>query len=217
MLVIEGPDRTGKSTIAQQITEEYNTRSEKFAASNHWYYLSYKASAQSDIGPGKPLGKVLDHLFETDMCRKDPVLFEMVMTAVNYATQAEVVLPLLQRGDNLVVDRWWPSALVYGQHQGLDLNYILASKQQLILPDAMLIVSRDKCLPGREEKQNSFDTDEFQIGIRRLYEWLLPWWKENVPTCPAGMLKLGNKDDEAVSRRRSLRRMRDIVGKEPWK
>jgi len=205
-VVVEGPDRVGKSTLVTRLAAALEEET-----SEPWHTLA----ATDGIGTVPGLLELREFLLHSGECLRQPVLFEYVTSAACCLTQTELLLPKLAMGINVLMDRWFPSAFVYGQQQGLDLSFLIALKQPLLVPDTLLIISRDRCLPRRGNKQDAWDANEQQHAIRRLYEWLLGWWRENVPTCPAGMLKLSVKDNREVSYHRARRRLYDLWGGKP--
>ena len=193
LYVVEGPDRVGKSTIAESLAMTLQLKK-----------LGYGTGASMEA-------KQLLHSFlDTDVAFENPAMVQEAFNVVRHQGQAKIE-KVLASGTSVLLDRNWLSMLVYGQVAGLELDYLLSNSRHFIVPDAILLVTRKKPLPGREEKRNKYDDDlEFLSKVTRLYYWLLEWWKQHVPTIPIGMVELDGCDIP-TSLKRAERRFLQLI------
>jgi len=178
LFAIEGPDRVGKSTIASHLATRLGIP--------YWRY---------DQGARDETKTFIDALLRSDTCLREPAIIQYAM-AIAYRETQQRLVDTLQSGQDIVVDRWWLSPIVYGEAIGLPLDFLLQHNRWFVVPDCVLIVTRDFCLPGREEKRNRYDTEEFQGRIRQLYNIRYQWWRQRVTPVPIQMVKLGHQGPE---------------------
>lgn len=192
--VITGPDLVGKTTLGKYLAKTHHM--------NFWTY---------HYGADDVLRRYMHQLLDDGRAVTQPVLFQRIIDSVESQTQ-EVLQLALDAGTNIIMDRWWPCALVYGQVTGLPLDFLLSDSRFQYVPSAVLVIYRDDRLPGRTEKQNSYDTEHFQKQVRHLYEnWLLPWWQRTIPTIPIAMVKLPTGISVEEAEKRTLRRFNALL------
>jgi thymidylate kinase len=119
LIVFEGPDSVGKSTISSQFADRL--RKQQRAAVQHWSF------------PGREAG-TLGHL----VCRLHHVPSELGVNAITSASKQALhiaahldaiesrILPALAAGEVVVLDRFWWSTLVYGTVSGADASTLRA-------------------------------------------------------------------------------------------
>ena len=84
------------------------------------------------------------------------------------------ILPNLERGIEVLSDRYKHSTLAYQQTQGIDLNYLLQLHQGLLIPDLTLIFDCPAetafTRRGKAGATDVFDKDlQFQENLRKNY------------------------------------------------
>jgi dTMP kinase len=147
LYVFEGPDGVGKTTLAQALTDELTS------AGCRCEYLSFPGRDAGTLGrlvydmhhdPGKFGLEVVD-----------PASLQVLHVAAHLDAISGRILPTLESGRSIVLDRFWWSTLVYGIVSGVDRAYldIMLDLEHRswggTLPTAAFLVSRSA--PLREE------------------------------------------------------------------
>lgn len=148
LIVFEGPDGVGKSTIAKAVAETLTRQGVRCR------YMSF---------PGREdgtLGKLVYRLHHDAAHYGVREMSAMARQALHVAAHLDVIerqiLPLLRSGETILLDRYWWSTLVYGEADGADGDALCA----LIEPELRLwksvapivvLVDRDKPINRDEE------------------------------------------------------------------
>lgn len=127
-VVVEGPDRSGKSTL---ISKFANGLSEK----------SFEVITFPDRGT--PSGKIIDRFLQTGNLDQNLSKMESVMKlhelfAENRREKKGLIKKILNSGKNLISDRYAYSGVAYSLAQGLDMKYCFNSDKGNIAPDAVI-------------------------------------------------------------------------------
>jgi dTMP kinase len=183
--VIEGPDKVGKSTLVTGLAERMKDR--KLVKTHQTKFTMVGVQAG------------IDAYLRTTLVHNDAPAYQKLVDLARLETQRNVS-SILSNGIDVLMDRWWPSGLVYGQAAGLELDYLLSGFRHMLVPDLVLIVMREHSL--YREGSDAYERDEaFQQNVRKLYYWLVRWWKDKVPTVPIGLVELDNLGcDESLDR-----------------
>jgi dTMP kinase len=118
LIILEGPDGSGKSTGAPYLTSKLNA-------------LGIRATATHEVG-GTAVGKVLRNLAFTP--HPDEVLDPIARLLLIYAARIQnikcIIEPALQQGITVVCDRFSDSTFVY---QGMEdgLNYLIKDLENI--------------------------------------------------------------------------------------
>lgn len=116
LIVAEGPDGTGKTTIVDSLAEKY--REDGVRASVVWF-------------PGRDegtLGKLVYRLHHEPQVLGVSSITPAAMQALHIAAHLDlietVIKPLLDSGSTVIMDRYWWSTWVYGLVSGVDITII---------------------------------------------------------------------------------------------
>jgi thymidylate kinase len=163
LIVVEGPDGVGKSTV----TRSLRTILEQEHLPNE--ILSFPGDR-----PGT-LGKLVYDLHHNsrslDVERVSPIGLQAMHIAAHLDAITETILPALTLGSWIVLDRFWWSTWVYGRAAGADsrvLDSLIQAEKLLwgqLTPSVVFLLQRTKPLGG-ELADNDFD------GLSRLYREL---------------------------------------------
>lgn len=161
MVCLEGVDGCGKTTHAKLLAEKLGARLFRFP------------------DRGTAYGKVIDRCLKGDLSL-GPSVFQALQTA----NKLELALELdeaRQRGP-VVLERYWPSACVYGASDGLDMKWLIGQHIWLPQPDVFILLDvdaeeADARVSGRRERKESYEAQGLQKLRRRvgLYRRL---WQE---------------------------------------
>jgi len=118
LFVLEGPDGVGKSTLAHTLTEHLNARG---IPCDHFAF------------PGRESGTLGHHIYDF---HHNPVRFgvepvsptsiQVLHVAAHLDTIERDILPALERGQSIVLDRFWWSTWVYGMASGVNRSSLEA-------------------------------------------------------------------------------------------
>ena len=118
LIVLEGPDGIGKTTIANELTAILKKRG--FPA----VYYSFPGKEKNTLGS---LVYQLHHNSQTfGINYVDPVSLQLLHIAAHLDCISARILPSIFSGYHVVLDRYWWSTFVYGIAGGIDKS-VLAS------------------------------------------------------------------------------------------
>ena len=156
LIVFEGPDGVGKSTLAEQLTGRLH------AAGIPCAYLAFPGKQPGSLGrlvydlhhdaPGLGLGEV------------NPTSLQVLHIAAQVDAIEGHILPALRAGTWIVLDRFWWSTRVYGAAFGVperSLEEMIELEQlhwRLVKPDVLFLVERENGTPDRGEGLQGGDT-----------------------------------------------------------
>jgi dTMP kinase len=133
-IAVEGIDGSGKTTQAAKLAEYFRSKGKNVILAHE----PRKAGVLGDI-----IGKVL-----TGSIKMSPLALQYLFATDRVLSQEEIILPALKRGDIVISDRCFWSAIVYGIYDrtGWKYNYkeadfiliiysILSMYHQFIVPD----------------------------------------------------------------------------------
>lgn len=166
LIVFEGPDGAGKSTLARRLAESFEN--EKIQCQ----YMSFPGHEPGTLGR-----LVYDLHHESSkfgINALDPASLQLLHVAAHIDAISTRIRPALERGQWIILDRFWWSTLVYGSIGGVDLGILkrmisveLATWQE-IRPFQLFLVGRSK--PARtSESVEQFEqlTDKYAELARR--------------------------------------------------
>lgn len=111
LFVFEGPDGVGKTTIIKAVRQKLKDYSTKIIA------LSF---------PGKQAGTLgrLVYNFHHDISAFNvsdvhPVSLQLLHIAAHIDTISKAIIPLIEEGNIVLLDRYWWSTVVYGKKAGI--------------------------------------------------------------------------------------------------
>lgn len=159
LVVIEGPDNVGKTTICRRFSAKLEN-------------LGIKNKAISFPGNRKgTLGKFIHdfhHKHATLGIEKlSPTSLQLLHVAAHFDTVSEDILPALSRGKIVVLDRFWWSTYVYGKISGVNedvLEKIIELEElawKKLVPDHVFLLTNQQ--PFNEETTQQWNSlrDEY--------------------------------------------------------
>lgn len=162
-IVIEGPDGSGKTTLAKELAANLNQL-------NIPTVYTYEPTRISKFG--RNLRNMMRNGDISDIYN-----FADLFVEDRKEHLEKIIVPALKRNEFVVCDRYKYSALVYQQIQGVDLAYLLEISRQCLVPDIVyvLIPSNVEILLKRiatRKKEDIFEKKEFLATTIEYYKHL---------------------------------------------
>jgi thymidylate kinase len=161
LIVFEGPDSVGKTALAKALVEELTRRGTRCD------YFSFPGRDPGTLG--RLVYDVHHYPDEFGIHHIDPTSLQLLHIAAHLDSIKGCLLPALEEGCTVILDRFWWSTLVYGIVDGVD-RYSLDAMIALELeswtgaqPTVAFLVTRQS--PFRTE-----DSDERWQELRAAYE-----------------------------------------------
>jgi thymidylate kinase len=147
LLIFEGPDGTGKTTLSLRLVEWLTSQEQRAR------YVSFPGRIEGSLG-----GLVYDihhHPEQYGLHGLDPAAQQLLHIAAHIDTLNKTIIPALESGEIVVMDRFWWSTIAYGKVSGIDHEPL-----ELMIdielhhwshhrPTAVFLLERAK--PGRNE------------------------------------------------------------------
>lgn len=162
LIVLEGLDRVGKSTLAKKLVEHL----ERIRRPVCYYRFPERST---------PVGRLIDEFLRTTSKKVDDHAMHLLFSANRWELNKEIRNNLL-KGTTVVVDRYSYSGVAYsGAKCGLSIGWCLEMEKGLPKPDLVLFLELPKEAqyrrPGFGDER--FETEEMQERVRYQYEQLM--------------------------------------------
>ncbi|KAJ8730300.1 hypothetical protein PYW07_017338 [Mythimna separata] len=145
LIVIEGVDRTGKSTQARMLVENLNKKNIQAE------YTNFPAR-ETDVG------KIINNYLQLKNDLSDEVIH--LLFSANRWERAKNIIKKLESGTTLIVDRYCYSGVAFSAAKGLDLNWCKSPDVGLPKPDKVFFLT----MPMDSIKQrNGFGTERYEV------------------------------------------------------
>ena len=122
LIVLEGLDRSGKSTISKYVTE----------------LISAKAATNNINFPDRSthIGKMINEFLSNKIELNNETIH--LLFSANRWEKFKDLEETLSRGTNIVCDRYWYSGVAYSVAKGMDIEWCKAADHGLHKPDLVL-------------------------------------------------------------------------------
>lgn len=172
-IVIEGPDGSGKTTLAKQLTTQLKQL-------NKPTVYTYEPTFSK-------FGKKLRNMMQTGSIDNNIYEFADLFVEDRKYHIETLIAPALAKGENIVCDRYKYSAMVYQQLQGVDIAYLQKIGQQCLIPDIVYVLIPTNVdlllerIVKRGKKQDIFENIDFLQNTIELYKRLQEYFpKERI-------------------------------------
>lgn len=125
-VVIDGPDGSGKTTLAKQLVAQFNREG---ASAIYTCEPTLFSKAGQKLRSMMRIGEI-----------KDVYKFANLFVEDRKAHIIDLIEPALETGKIVICDRYKYSALVYQQLQGIDTAYLVEINRSCLVPDAVFIL-----------------------------------------------------------------------------
>jgi dTMP kinase len=168
LIVLEGPDATGKSTQLRRLAEFFPD-----ALTTH------------QPSGGSAIGEDIYHL--TEHHEMEPLTRQLLHLAAHTEHYASQIIPALQEGQSVIMDRCWLSTFVYGHEvwEREDPDFVLGLvtlPTRGLMPDHVFLFSHTY----KEDRHNT-------VEVLRGYS------PRNLPACGVRYTAVPAADDESVT------------------
>ncbi|MDF1811535.1 MAG: hypothetical protein P1V20_04960 [Verrucomicrobiales bacterium] len=149
LIVIEGPDGLGKSTLVQALED---------SLTKDGIPSLILAFPGRDVGSlGELIYRIHHDSNEFGIAEVDPAALQCLHIAAHLNVIAQTIKPALAEGKTVVLDRFWWSTLVYGKIAGVDesiLTHMIDAEKSMWakdLPNLAVLLSRKEPFCVRPE------------------------------------------------------------------
>lgn len=161
IIVIEGPDGCGKTTVGEALAKRLDCRLISFPDDSAFTgpairsYLRRRWSVSTSISAEK----VFD---------PGPVVLQALMVANRMERMAEI-REHERSGEDLVLVRYWQSAWVYGQLDGLPVDFLENVHADMVRPDVSILLDLDAeaCLERRAKRDGARPPERYEGDLER--------------------------------------------------
>lgn len=126
-IVIEGPDGSGKTTLAKELTAQLKQ-------------LNIPATYTYEPTRCSEPGKKLRNMMSSGDISSDIYSFANLFVEDRKIHLETLIAPALLKGEVVVCDRYKYSALVYQQIQGVNIDYLLKISRHCLVPDIVYVL-----------------------------------------------------------------------------
>ncbi|XP_011548046.2 thymidylate kinase [Plutella xylostella] len=159
LIVIEGIDRTGKSTQCKALVD--NLQKKQVPAE----YANFPAR-------NTEIGKVINSYLTSSKDLPDEAIH--LLFSANRWERAQSIVDTLERGISVVVDRYCYSGVAFTAAKGLDINWCKAPDAGLPRPDRVFFLTMPlECVKQRKGfGDERYEVLDFQKKVSQTYESL---------------------------------------------
>lgn len=158
LIVVEGIDGAGKTTLANRIRDEWDARGIVVNASKEptrgvWGMKLRQSAESGRLSPEQEVEYLLRD-------RKEHV--------------ATLIAPALARGEIVILDRYYPSMVAYQGAAGVAVDQLLRDNGFAPAPDALILLDIDPeaglaRIRARGDTPNAFETPDTLSACRRIF------------------------------------------------
>ena len=147
LIVFEGPDGVGKTTLANALVTYLNETGENSE------YVSFPGRDEGTLG--RLVYQLHHEPTRHDVQMIDPVSMQILHVAAHVDTIKRRIFPAMEAGRSVVLDRFWWSTWVYGLADGVgrrSLRLMLdleAHEWGKVAPDMLFLLTRDQPLGNK--------------------------------------------------------------------
>ncbi|KAH9513858.1 dTMP kinase [Bulinus truncatus] len=165
LIVLEGCDRSGKTTQCAKLVETLSAKGESIEALKFPDRLT-------------PIGKMINSYLQMSEELDDRVAH--LLFSANRWEAVESMKKTLNAGTTLIVDRYAYSGIAYSGAKGLDIEWCRSPDVGLIKPDRViyLTVSEDKMAQRANYGNERYEKIDFQKQVHQVFMKLQePYWQ----------------------------------------
>lgn len=146
LVVFEGPNGVGKSTIMNTVCDQLNFM--------HVSHVRTKEPTSSELGV----------YIRKNQGKYSKEVLACLVAANRYEHLETVVTPGIQAGNIVLCDRYFPSSLVYQLMDGLELSFVEGLNQQILVPHlTIFLTAKEEIVKNRLRERDQltrFERDQ---------------------------------------------------------
>lgn len=147
LLVIEGPDKAGKSTQAMMLKDTLTT-------------MGYRCAMMSFPDYSTPIGKEIEAFLRGK--REYPLQVKHMLLSANRWEKKDEVERLLASNDVVILNRYYQSNIVYGIANGLDMQWLEMLDRCLPKEDLVIVLHVTAEVALERARLNAMHRDMFE-------------------------------------------------------
>lgn len=159
LIVFEGLDRVGKSTLAKKLVE-------------HFKRVNRPVRLMRFPERSSPVGTVIDHYLRSKSKQVDNHTMHLLFSANRWEFNTQIRQSLLE-GETVVIDRYSYSGIAYScAKKGLTIDWCCEPEKGLPQPDLVIFLELPKEAQYKRQGfgEERFETEEMQELVRLQYE-----------------------------------------------
>jgi thymidylate kinase len=151
LLIFEGPDGTGKTTLSHRLVEWLTSQGQRAR------YVSSPGHIDGSLG--QHVYRIHHHPEQFGLNEPFPTAKQLLHVAAHIDALHSFIIPALKSGETIVMDRFWWSTVAYGKVAGVDresLELMVALESHHwshFSPTAIFLLTRP--MPARNENSSS--------------------------------------------------------------
>ncbi|CAK1595851.1 unnamed protein product [Parnassius mnemosyne] len=159
LIVIEGVDRTGKSTQSKRLVESLKNKQIQAEYTNF-------PDRSTDIG------KVINSYLTSKNDLSDETIH--LLFSANRWEKSRGIIKTLEEGVSVIVDRYCYSGVAFSAAKGLDLNWCKSPDSGLPMPDRVFFLTMplDKIQQRNGFGNERYEVLDFQMKVSEMYQKL---------------------------------------------
>jgi len=163
MFCIEGPDAVGKNTQSKLLAEKFNAKLISFPRYATEIGQAIRGSVMGEWAACVPNGD-----YEPD--DKINFLARQALFLLDRYDAASEIENTLNAGTNVVLDRYWPSGVIFGASDGLDEQMLIRAHIRLPQPDIFILlhVPLEEGFRRRPERRDLYERSPEKMEDVRL-------------------------------------------------
>jgi thymidylate kinase len=141
LLIFEGPNSVGKTSLSRRLAEHYTTQGEDCLL------LSFPGHIDGTIG--SLIYRLHHSPSDLGITSISPSALQIMHVAAHVDAIESQIIPALKDGKTVILDRFWWSTIIYGQLNGLPRRFLNSIVQPEIAvwgeikPSAIFLMTRD--------------------------------------------------------------------------
>ena len=151
LFIFEGPDGTGKTTLSHRLVEWFSSQGQRAR------YVSSPGYVEGSLG--EHVYRIHHHPEQFGLHEPAPTAKQLLHVAAHIDALHSFIIPALESGETIVMDRFWWSTVAYGKVAGVDqesLQLMVALESHHwshFSPTAIFLLRRP--IPSRNENSSS--------------------------------------------------------------
>jgi dTMP kinase len=172
MVCFEGGDGMGKATQSKLLADKLGAKLISFPRYETEIGKVILGSIKGEWAAWT-IGREVEDRHDVDELLRSPVnaLVRQALFLMDRYNTAPIIEGYLASGTDVVLDRYWPSGVVYGASDGLDENMLIRVHMRLPQPDVWILLDGpvEESTRRRPERRDQYEKDDRADWRRQAY------------------------------------------------